>query len=518
MRTCALLTLSAALLGAAFWAGPMGPCVLFLIAPLLLLVRGRTPGQAFLLGWLFGSAAWAAAIYWLAGTAAAFLRMPWPLGVLLLGLICAVGGLMGAVMASGLRWLGGGYASSALACAVLLVAIEGYMPAIFPFRFASPLQAHLPAVQSAELFGGAGLAALVALCNAAVCVLVDSRFKRWGFAACMAALLAGNELYGLLRIRQVDARLEELKPRALRVAVLQAAIPIWRKSDPASFRANLESHAALIDKALAGGPVDLVIWPETTYGRDLDYREAWGEPLAPEIAGRPFAERMAEDAPQRVPMLMSALARTRDPATGGVRTYNVAFLKGAGNEFLGMTAKRLRMPFGEFMPLGDVFPVLYRWSPRTRRIAKGRAQRLLTTREGVRLGVLICYEDLDAEYARRYVEAVADVLVNMTNDAWFGRGRAPEQHLRLASLRAVENRRYLLRAVNTGVSAVVDPAGRIRSRLAGGARDVLIDDAVPLRGRTPASRLGRWPYRLALLLLALLALRRASLAPRVETC
>jgi apolipoprotein N-acyltransferase len=68
------------------------------------------------------------------------------------------------------------------------------------------------------------------------------------------------------------------------------------------------------------------------------------------------------------------------------------------------------------------------------------------------------------------------------------------------------------------VSAVVDPAGRIRSRLAGGARDVLIDDAVPLRGRTPASRLGRWPYRLALLLLALLALRRASLAPRVETC
>ncbi|MFA5139283.1 MAG: apolipoprotein N-acyltransferase [Elusimicrobiota bacterium] len=531
MRPFTLLVLSALLVSTTFWAGPMGPCFFFGLAPLFLITQRCRPSEAFFKGWLFGTVAWAGGMYWLAGTVSRFLRVPAPVGAAVFLVICAGGGLMAAMPAGGVRWLapplekalgGRPYLAFSLVFVPFLVAVEGYVPAIFPIRFANALQGHLPAVQSVELFGAAGLAALIAGTNASVYVLFHSGFKRWGFAACMAALLACNEGYGFLRIRQVDAQLAGLKPRALKVAILQAAIPIWRKSDPASSRANLESHTALIDEALRRGPMDLIIWPETTYGRDLGYREAWGEPLAPSISGEPFSVQLSKDVPQRAQMLMSALARSVDPATGRRKVYNVAFLRGSGHEFLGLACKRFRMPFGEFMPLGGVFPAFYRWSPRTRRITPGEEQRLLTTQQGIRLGVLICYEDMNAEYARRYAAAGADILVNMTNDAWFGRSQAPEQHLRYACLRAVENRRFLLRAVNTGISAVVDPVGRVRSRLPGGARGVLIDEAIPLQGRTPGSRLGRWPYRLALLLLFVLAwpalLRGGSLAPRAETC
>ena len=162
--------------------------------------------------------------------------------------------------------------------------------------------------------------------------------------------------------------------------------------------------------------------------------------------------------------------------------------------------KRYLMPFGEYIPLGTWFPSLYRLSPRTKLFTSSPEQRLIPGPKGARIGVLICYEDMIADYVRGHVRMGANLLVTMANDAWIGDGAGPETHLRLSALRAIENRRTLLRAVNTGVSAVIDPAGRIVRRLDVQARGTLSAPVALLDLRTPYQTIGELFYHLAALL------------------
>jgi apolipoprotein N-acyltransferase len=495
--------LCGALLGVAYWPHPTGWLALFFLAPFLWFSRQSVPRAAFL-GWICASVAWAVGIHWMAATIAIFLKAPMWLGVLgWLGL-SAAHGLMGAFMAGLPAWAARRAPAAqrsqwqALTFVLTVLVLDRFFPMAFPMRFASTLAGHLPALQIAEIFGTAGPSALIVLVNAALYLSLDSYLRKrndfeWRWLAAAFVLLAANEQYGRTRIAQVNAQLQARAQSASEIVLLQAAIPVWQKRRAGAFAKNLEAHNTLIDAALREAPADLVIWPETTYR--LLKRDAKGD-----LAGRrrPLTEELNRDLRAPVPMLLGSLVLSPEPRW----RYNSAVLIGAGRDVLGWTAKRYRMPFGEYIPFGDWLPFLYRFSPRTTRILAGERQRLLVTREGLRLGLLICYEDMQGDYARRYGRLGAEVLVNMTNDAWFGHEMA-HMHLRFAALRAIENRRPLLRAVNTGISAHIDATGKIVARLGGGIRGALRVRPVPLPVHTPYQTLGDLPYYAALVALIL---------------
>ncbi|RPJ49638.1 MAG: apolipoprotein N-acyltransferase, partial [Acidobacteria bacterium] len=112
--------------------------------------------------------------------------------------------------------------------------------------------------------------------------------------------------------------------------------------------------------------------------------------------------------------------------------------------------------------------------------------------EGLKFGTLICFEGIFPEIAREFEKRGAEIFVIITNDAWYGRTAAPEQHLQIAAFRAIENRRMILRAANSGYSAVIDPLGRFRRKTELFESDLILADAAGYQGRTPYSYLGEW--------------------------
>jgi apolipoprotein N-acyltransferase len=144
----------------------------------------------------------------------------------------------------------------------------------------------------------------------------------------------------------------------------------------------------------------------------------------------------------------------------GDRYYNSAFLVSPDRELLGKYDKIHMVPFGEYVPLKSILFFVHKLAYGIGDFEPGRTHTVFHLPRG-RFGVTICYEVIFPDQVRRYVKQGADFLVNITNDAWFGRSAAPGQHLAMAALRAAENRRYLIRAANTGISAIIDPTGRI---------------------------------------------------------
>jgi apolipoprotein N-acyltransferase len=170
------------------------------------------------------------------------------------------------------------------------------------------------------------------------------------------------------------------------------------------------------------------------------------------------------------PMIWGALTYRARP-DGRVDTFNTALLTGASGEVLSGYDKIELLLFGERIPLADTFPAIRRWFPRTSTFTRGESLAHLRLGELTFLP-MICYEDILPAFVRRLWRSSgpASVLVNLTNDSWYGDSHEPLIHLALASFRAIETRRALIRATNTGISALVDPLGRTPPAAASGGR------------------------------------------------
>ena len=149
-------------------------------------------------------------------------------------------------------------------------------------------------------------------------------------------------------------------------------------------------------------------------------------------------------------------------ASGREKTeyFNSAYLLSPEGDVRGKYNKVHLVPYGEYVPLRTIFPFISSLAAGIGDFAEGIGFYPLTMGER-KIGVMICYEGILPEAARTYKNAAAELLVNITNDAWFGTTSAPYQHLSMSIFRAVETRLYLVRAANTGISAIVDPTGKI---------------------------------------------------------
>ena len=299
-----------------------------------------------------------------------------------------------------------------------------------------------------------------------------------------SALFLPLLLLGLYRTRFYEAIIAA-EDGQMEVALVQGNLDIHRKGDISYLSANLAHYRELSKDALRGGAVDLLVWPESVSLKWMP------EGLASlrNTALHPFPSLSTN-------MIYGGLSYRR--ASELPLRFNSAFAIDAEARVLGVYHKRALVPFGEYVPLSEYFPALKGLFPQIANLSFGDLKEPITMRFAppvgdASVGVLICYDDIVPELSFDAVRAGAELLVNLTNDAWYGDTAAPYQHHMLASWRAIETRRYLLRSTNTGYTAVVDPLGRTFASLPIFEPGVLRAGVKLMSSNTLHSSLGNWP-------------------------
>jgi apolipoprotein N-acyltransferase len=248
----------------------------------------------------------------------------------------------------------------------------------------------------------------------------------------------------------------------------------------------------------------LVLWSETSIMRALPVAHA------SELVRRSFARDLG------VPLLFGAvLYRPVDDAREAV-FYNSALITDDGGKLVGRYDKQELVPFSEHMPLGEELPVLYEISPNSSKFVPGISDHTLPLGDH-RLAAMICNDDVVPALANRLLrDSRTDLLVNLTNDAWFGDTTEPWIHLALSKFRAVEHRRFLVRSTNSGVSAFVDPVGRVVAHTDTFREQTLMHEVAWLRGRTGYEIWGDAPYWVGALLSFFFAARVRAPRARIQ--
>ena len=494
--------------GAAFLPGPFGWTLLVSLAGLVACIRGVGKTNAFFRGWLFGIIAWTVGLYWFPPVVAEYSAgMPglrWIFFLLIvgyLGLELAIAAWLMRTLADALEGRGWTEAYAlALASVPVWVCVDGYFPPLFPAPIGTIMLFHLPLAQSLDLFGSAGLAWIIALCNAGVFLpLAEAHApmrRRWSPLVAVVMLLLLNEAYGLARIKSTDAaaRASIERKETVEVALVQASVPFGRRRTGQFIEDNIEIYRGLTREAVSAGPLDLVVWPQNTYER----RIAVAADGSMTIDGESARQVLARDIPAGIPALLTTLA---DVEGGGTRYLSI--LRGKNGAIAGKSYKRFPTPLSEYFPLGTVFPFLYRLTPRMNRIEPGPQEPVALN--GASLGVYVCYDGMKPDSARALVRAGAEILVNPSSDQWSrDRSIQPLQAFAVTRLRAIETRRYLLRSTPNGMSTVVDATGRLLEELPIGGKGVLRVSVPRLQSSTPAAYFGPALYRFALVFLVLL--------------
>ncbi len=429
------------------------------LVPLLWGLNGVRPGEAFRRGIFFGIAHFLSLLYWLVPTMVIYGHLPAYLSIAILFLFAAILSLVFvAPLAYGFALAGRTPAKALLLFPVFWVAAEflrSFLFTGFPWELIGYSQyRRLHLIQILDIFGVYGLSGLIAFTNAALllgCLAatgkpwcgkpVGGRFAFAGIAAA-TALIGLTWIYGEIRIAQID-QLAADAPKA-RVAVIQGNIEQSQKWEPAFQKAAIEKYLRLSLSTRADRP-ELIVWPESA---------------------APFYF-LAEVPPTRMVMQGIAEAATHfligAPAfkVRGEKAdyYNSAYLVGPRTEVLGRYDKAHLVPYGEYTPFKEFLPFLGKIVEHVGDFKAGETGKTLEWM-GHRLGIQICYEIIFPGLAREQVRNGANLLITITNDAWYGRTAGPYQHFSLAVLRAVENRRVLARSANTGISGFIDPVGR----------------------------------------------------------
>ena len=307
---------------------------------------------------------------------------------------------------------------------------------------------HLPLVQSADLVGVYGITYLLVLVNAVLAALWSAlrrprgaRHLPWRSVIAAALLFALNLGYGWYRLGQpLDAR-----RTTVRAAMIQGDIDQSVKWNPAFQKKTIDIYRRLSLAAAAKGPLQLIVWPESA------------TPFYFQDAGHLSAEVRTVPRQTGAELLFGSPAYKK--VNGRYHYLNSAFLLSTRGEVLGRSDKVHLVPFGEYVPLSQYLPFIHKLVAGIGDFSPGTVSPL--PMDGHRIGVLVCFEGIFPELAREEVRRGSDLLVNITNDAWFGRSSAPFQDLGMTRFRAIENRVWVLRAANTGVSAFIAPSGRI---------------------------------------------------------
>jgi apolipoprotein N-acyltransferase len=518
----------AALSGALYFLGFAGfdlwPLAFVALVPLLWALDPRVPLRTrdlLGLGACAGFVMNVGGYYWIVHTLREFSGFPLPLCLLFAAVVWLYQSLTLACFALLYRWQRRAGLDALVAAGAAMCFAEWAIPLLFEHYFGASLHGLPLAIQVADLGGPLLVTGLLTLANAGIYVLLrswlDARATRRAAAVARAGLrppssshaptparsgkLALREpliaaalwgltlLYGAHRIYTVDA--QAARAPTLTVGTVQTNMGLFEKRDDPQegWRRHLEQSLELTSKRR----VDLLVWPESAFN--------W---FIPEGMHNVSREVLGDKI--HVPTLFGGLSRRL--VEGKRRPFNTAFMTDAQGNLVGSYDKIYLLAFGEYLPLGETFPVLYEWSPNSGNFAQGQHRKPLLLGE-YRISVLICYEDILPNFVRGVVkEANPQLFVNLSNDAWFGDSHEPWEHLALAKFRAVEHHRALVRSTNSGVSAMIDPVGRVLAASGVFTRENLAASLPLLDQNYLYETVGDFPAALALGALALAAWRR----------
>jgi apolipoprotein N-acyltransferase len=481
----ALATLSGFLYFLAFPGIDVWPLSLVAFVPLLVALRRQTPRRAAGLGWMAGFTMTMTGFYWLLDMLQVFSGFHVALCLVFMVILCAYQGGRIALMG----WLHGRAAArgwpAPLVFLLAFAASELVYPLLFPWYYGATVH-NAPALMQAADLGGPILVGLLLLGgNLAIAELVEARLERRSIdrrlvATGLAAPLV-SALYGAGRMRSVDAIAAASEP--VRIGIAQGNMPLFGRKQ------SLVVHKELTADLKPRG-VDLVVWSEAAVTNM--FLEATYETEVPKVVTGDLGVAAIVGGVLRRPGV-------KGPEGGKARgTYfNTALLADPSGKILGRYDKQFLLAFGEYIPFGETFPVLYDWSPNSGRFTPGTSIEPMVWGEH-KISALICYEDILPTFVNGIVRhADPDLLVNLTNDAWFGDTTEPWIHFALAKLRAVEHRRYLVRATNSGVSGVIDPVGRVVVHGGTFRPEGLVGDARWMRATTGYELAGDVPWWLA---------------------
>jgi apolipoprotein N-acyltransferase len=474
------------------------------LIPLLTAMEHATPRQAFRLGFICGCSAYAVILYWITIVMTRYGHLPWAVSIPLYLLLVAWLALFfgGAALMARLGEQMG--IKSALTLPIAWVAFDfsrSWLLSGFPWAMLGHSQFRtLPLIQIADLCGVYGITALIVLAN----IVLYRAFRAVSGSdvpypvkslAVLLVLFAATLLYGFQRLNQRPPE----SARAVKTALIQGNIPQDVKWSPEFRNRTIDTYERLTRSA-AGSGVDLIVWPESAV--PFFFQDE------PEPAAR--IRGLARE--------LSAALMVGSPAHelyNGKRVFlNSVFMIDPTGETVGRGDKLHLVPFGEYVPLGRYFPFISKlvvgigdFSPGTKAVTLPVA--------GTRVGTLVCYEVVFPELARRYVNNGARIMVNITNDAWFGRSSAPYQHLSIAAFRSVETRTPMIRAANTGITAIIDQNGYIRTMTGLFVEGYRTGEVVPGTARSLYLTIGDLPAWICLFLTAILAI--AAVFRRTDT-
>lgn len=450
-----LAILSGFLLTASFPPFKTGWLIFFSIIPLLISIQGEGPKRAFKLGIITGLTHYVTLIYWIINVLSTYGGLNLIVSICVLLLLSLYLSIYTGIF-SALTCILNESRIKIFLFAGIWVALE-YIRTIFLTGFPWGLLGHslysrLSLIQIVDITGVYGPSLIIVAIN--VCMfelLIRYRdfFKNRYFiieSFLLVALVTASIIYG----KDALTRYSSAKPETtlINTAIIQGNIDQAVKWDESFQGETINKYINLSKSSLKTVP-DIIVWPETAV--PLFFQDE-----------NPLTEGLYDLVKEgNIHLIFGSPAYKRDGDR--IMYYNTAWYISPEGEIKGQYNKKHLVPFGEYVPFQEYLPFVNRLVPSAGDFSRGDSTDPLLLGK-IPTGILICYEAIFPDLARQQVKKGAAILINITNDAWFGYSSAPYQHLFISVFRAIENRRPLIRSANTGISAIVDPTGNVTAQ------------------------------------------------------
>lgn len=485
-RDYLLAAMSGVLLALSFPKAEISWLAWFAFVPLLVACADKAPVKAGKLAFFTGLIGYGGILYWINIVVTMYGKLPLAVSIVLYLLLVAYLAAFFFVLFYLVRRAQVRGLSFVVSLPVLWVALEylrSFLLTGFPWASLGYSQYRvLPLIQIVDSTGVYGISFLIVLANCVFFLVFswmrsrESRLFPYRSAAVLLVLVVAVLLYGVFRLRQEPVGVP------LKVALIQGNIDQGIKWDPGFMEETLSIYERLSRRAAAAG-VDLVVWPESA------------APFFFQEPGPPSDRIIALAREIHAPLIFGSPAF--DDNALRRRYFNSAFLVSSSGEVLGRSDKIHLVPFGEYVPLAKMLPFVHKLVEGVGDFSSGDSIATLDIGKG-KVGVLVCFEGIFPELSRGYVSAGAQLLINITNDGWYGRSSAPYQHLSMSVFRAVENGVPLVRAANTGISAIIDGKGHVSHATPLFKEDYAVGEVTLGKGGTIYTRIGDLFARLCL--------------------
>lgn len=435
--------------------GGLWPLLVFACVPFLVCINRGSGRQAFLFGFFFGTVHFLVQLYWIVFVIGHYGGLPLYFSVPALLLLCLYLAVYYVVFAMLARRFVARF--SPFICLWLIPAVwvaMDYLRSVvfsgFPWMDLGYGMADVSLLmQSADIWGHHGLTFIIVLLNTFFALLLLHKKElrsRTAMAVSLVLLLVVTGSYSVWRMQNIESQL--VTAASLNVGVVQGNIDQGQKWDPTRQGTTVKTYIEQSRLLMRADVVpDLLLWPETA----LPFYPL-GHPLLSPIS------QFLQD--EQVMLLTGSPWYERDFLSGNaIKFYNSSLLFNTYGKLVARTSKSHLVPFGEYVPFKKFLPFIAPLVEGVGDFIPGEIADPPACKNG-RIGVLICFESVFPDIARKWVDTGANLLVNITNDAWYGKSSAPYQTLAMTRLRAVETRRSIVRSANTGFSAFIDPLGR----------------------------------------------------------